>query len=231
MRSHFDKQLEALNKEVITMGMLCEAAIDKASQALLGCDAALAGELPELLEQVNQKERQIEGVCLRLLLQQQPVARDLRTVSAALKLVTDVERIADQSADIGEILALGNVRRLPEQVPLKDMTAAVTKMVTESIDAFVKQDRKIACAVIKYDDVVDGYFNTAKSALIEALKQPDADAEASVDLLMISKYFERIADHAVNIAKWVSFSITGELVSEETSALGALSDGPRPSEK
>ncbi len=215
MRSRFDMQLEELNREMITMGMLCETAIAKASKALLACDVAIARELPELLTSINQKERDIEAICLRLLLHQQPVAKDLRTVSAALKMVTDVERIGDQSADFAEIVAMGHITSIPETLPISEISAAVTKMVTKSIDAFVKQDSKTAVAVIEYDDVVDDLFNDCKAALIDLLKTPDANGEAMVDLLMISKYFERIGDHAVNIAKWVLFSITGTIVQDE----------------
>ena len=211
MRSRFDMQLEELHKEMITMGMLCESAIAKASKALLSCNMALAGELPELLTQINQKERQIEAICLRLLLHQQPVARDLRTVSAALKMVTDVERIGDQSANIAEIVSTGHTGTMAEHLPLRETAFVVIKMVTDSIDAFVKQDSKIAQAVIEYDDIVDNYFNDTKQALISILKMPDANGEAAIDLLMIAKYYERIGDHAVNIAKWVLFSITGNL--------------------
>ena len=211
MRSKFDMQLEDLKREMTTIGMLCENAIAKASHALLSCDTALAGELPELLSQITQKERDIEAICLRLLLHQQPVARDLRTVSSALKMVTDAQRIGTQSADIGEIICLGNIRTIPQGLPLRDMATAVIRMVTDSIDSFVKQDGKIARAVIEYDDVVDGQFNTMKAELINLLKQPERDGEAMVDLLMVSKYFERIGDHAVNIAKWVLFSLTGNL--------------------
>lgn len=211
MRSRLDMQLEALNREMITMGMLCETAIAKASKSLISCDTDMANELPELLNQINQKERDIEAICLRLLLHQQPVAKDLRTVSAALKMVTDVERIGDQSADFAEIVAMGHITHIPESLPIREMAAAVIKMVTESMDAFVKQDRKTAAAVIEYDDVVDALFNDCKSALIALIKQPDSNGEALVDLLMIAKYFERIGDHAVNIAKWVLFSITGTI--------------------
>ena len=211
MRSKFDLQLEELKKEMTTMGMLCENALAKASHALMSCDAALAREVPEFLTQVTQKERDVESICLKLLLHQQPVARDLRTVSSALKMVTDAQRIGTQSADIAEILALGNITRLPESLPLREMATAVIRMVSESIDAFVKQDGNIARSVIEYDDVVDGQFNSAKAALIELLKTPDINGEAMVDLLMIAKYYERIGDHAVNIAKWVLFSLTGDL--------------------
>lgn len=214
MRSKFDLQLEELKKEMTTMGMLCENAIAKASQALLTCNTVMAAEMPELLNQVTQKERDIESICLKLLLHQQPVARDLRTVSAALKMVTDAQRIGTQSTDISEIVAIGNIREIPENLPIRQMADAVISMVTGSIDAFVKQDGKIAKAVIEYDDVVDGDFNSMKAALIEFLKEPSANGEAIVDLLMIAKYYERIGDHAVNIAKWVLFSLTGKILSE-----------------
>ena len=211
MRSRFDMQLEQLKLEMTSMGMLCENAIAKASHALLNCDVKAAGELPELLNQVTQKERDIEAICLRLLLQQQPVARDLRTVSAALKMVTDAQRIGTQSGDIGEIGAMGYIREIPEGLPIREMATAVISMVTDSIDSFVKQDGNLSRSVIKYDDVVDDYFNSIKHSLVQRLKTQEGSSEAMVDLLMIAKYFERIGDHAVNIAKWVLFSLTGSL--------------------
>lgn len=211
MRTRFDEQLQQLNREMITMGMLCENAIEKAAQALLSVDIDLAGSLPEILTQVNQKERDIENICLRLLLHQQPVARDLRTVSAALKMVTDIERIGNQSADIAEIIGMGHIHEVDMSLPLHDMAEAVIKMVTDSMDAYVKKDMEIAKSVVAYDNVVDEYFNDVKKALIEQLKQTESDAEAILDLLMIAKYFERIGDHAVNIANWVQFSITGKM--------------------
>lgn len=211
MRSRFDMQLEQLKLEMTSMGMLCENAIAKASHALLNCDVKAAGELPELLNQVTQKERDIEAICLRLLLQQQPVARDLRTVSAALKMVTDAQRIGTQSGDIAEIVAMGYIHEIPEGLPIREMANAVIHMVTDSIDSFVKQDGKLSRNVIEYDDVVDDYFNTIKHSLVQRLKTQEGSSEAMVDLLMIAKYFERIGDHAVNIAKWVLFSLTGSL--------------------
>lgn len=211
MRSRFDMQLEQLKLEMTSMGMLCENAIAKASHALLDCDVKAAGELPELLNQVAQKERDIEAICLRLLLQQQPVARDLRTVSAALKMVTDAQRIGTQSGDIAEIVAMGYIREIPEGLPIREMATAVIHMVTDSIDSFVKQDGKLSRNVIEYDDVVDDYFNSIKHSLVQRLKTQEGSSEAMVDLLMIAKYFERIGDHAVNIAKWVLFSLTGSL--------------------
>lgn len=211
MRSRFDMQLEQLKLEMTSMGMLCENAIAKASHALMNCDVKAAGELPELLNQVTQKERDVEAICLRLLLQQQPVARDLRTVSAALKMVTDAQRIGTQSGDIAEIVAMGYIREIPEGLPIREMATAVISMVTDSIDSFVKQDGKLSRNVIEYDDVVDDYFNSIKHSLVQRLKTQEGSSEAMVDLLMIAKYFERIGDHAVNIAKWVLFSLTGSL--------------------
>ena len=227
MRSRFDMQLEDLKMEMTTMGMLCENAIAKTSHALLSCDLALARELPELLGRITQKERDIETICLKLLLHQQPVARDLRTVSSALKMVTDAQRIGTQSADISEIIVLGNIRTIPEGLPVREMATGVIGMVTNSIDAFVKQDGKIARDVIEYDDIVDALFDKTKLRLIELLKQPGMNGEAMVDLLMISKYYERIGDHAVNIAKWVLFSLTGDLDLDAS----YFSEGAHTSEK
>lgn len=211
MRSQFDMQLSELNNKMINIGMLCETAIAKASKSLLNHDMRMAQELPELLNQIAEKEREIEGVCMKLLLHQQPVARDLRTVSSALKMVTDIQRVGTQSADIAEIVLLGNITQIPQALPISEMAAAAIKMVTDSIDSFVKQDGKIAVSVVEYDDVVDNLFGICKSMLIDFVKAPDANGETMVDLLMIAKYFERIGDHAVNIAKWVLFSITGKI--------------------
>lgn len=210
MRYQFDLQLAELNKKMITIGMLCETAIAKTSKALLSSDIVTAKELPELLGQITENEREIESICLKLLLHQQPVAKDLRAVSAALKMVTDAQRIGTQSTEIAEIVALGNITEIPERLPIRPMANAVIKMVTDSIDSFVKQDSNTAKSVIKYDDVVDNYFNDCKSTLIDLIRYPKNSSEAVIDLLMIAKYYERIGDHAVNIAKWVLFSITGK---------------------
>ena len=210
MRPEFDEQLDLLHKELITMGALCENAIAMSAKALTEGDARLAETVPALSAQIDQKEREIESLCLKLLLQQQPVAKDLRTISSALKMVTDMARVGDQSADIAEILVLENIHSTDDTRIICDMSAAVIKMVTESIDAFVKQDLQMAKDVIDYDDVVDTFFNQVKQMLIELFRKPDTDGEFAVDLLMIAKYFERIGDHAVNIAKWVLFSITGK---------------------
>ena len=227
MRSRFDMQLEDLKTEMTAMGMLCENAIAKASHALFGNDRKLASELPELLSRVTQKERDIETICLKLLLHQQPVAKDLRAVSSALKMVTDAQRIGTQSAEIAEILLLGNITAIPQGLPIYEMATSVISMVTDSIDAFVKQDGKIARAVIEYDDIVDSLFNRVKARLIELLKEPESNGETMVDLLMIAKYYERIGDHAVNIAKWVLFSLTGNLEFESA----YFEEGGQASEK
>ena len=209
MRSKFDQQLDALNHELIATGALCENAIAMSAKALMAGDTALAAGVGELSAQINQKERDIESMCMKLLLQQQPVARDLRTISSALKMVTDLERIGQQSADIAEIILTGCIRTADETPHIRDMAMAVIKMVTESIDAFVRRDTVLARSVIDYDDVVDECFDEVKATLIERLGRGEADGELTLDLLMIAKYFERIGDHAVNIAQWVCFSITG----------------------
>lgn len=214
MRSKFDEQLELLNSEMIKMGALCENAIALSAKALVNSDLEIAAKVPEISAQIDEKEREIEGLCLKLLLQQQPVARDLRVVSSALKMVTDMERIGDQSADIAEIISMENIFASDDSLYIHDMAVSVIKMVTDSIDAFVKKDETLAREVIAYDDIVDDYFNKVKKMLIKSLTKPEADGEHALDLLMIAKYFERIGDHAVNIANWVLFSITGSRESE-----------------
>lgn len=209
MRSKFDEQLDLLNKELITMGAFCENAIELSANALTKGKPELANTVFHLSAQIAEKEREIENRCLKLLLQQQPVAKDLRMVSSALKMVTDMARIGDQSADIAEIITLANIRSTDSTQVIYDMSVAVIKMVTDSIDAFVKKDMQMAKAVIDYDDVVDSFFDKVKKMLIDLFSKPETDGEYAIDLLMIAKYFERIGDHAVNIAKWVLFSITG----------------------
>ena len=210
MRNKFDKQLEILNKEMTEMGSLCEKAIALSAKALVDGNIDLAKEVPELSELINHKEREIEGMCLKLLLQQQPVAKDLRVISSALKMVTDMERIGDQSADIAEIITTAGINASNDNIHIHDMAVAVIKMVNDSIDAFVAKDTDIAENVIEYDDVVDNCFLKTKGILIEKFSAPETDGEYALDLLMIAKYFERIGDHAVNIAKWVMYSITGK---------------------
>ena len=209
MRSKFDEQLETLNENLIIMGALCEDAITISVNALEKGDVAEAEKVSDISLQIEHKEREIENLCMKLLLQQQPVARDLRVVSSALKMITDMERIGHQSADIAEIITMANVSASDDTLYIRDMASSVIKMVTDSIDAFVNKDAKAAKAVIIYDDVVDDYFNKVKSMLIAKFASSENNAEYALDLLMIAKYFERIGDHAVNIAEWVLFSITG----------------------
>ncbi len=208
MRSRFDEQLELLNKEMIMMGAMCENAIAGSAKALAG-GGADSEQVSECSAQIDRKEREIESLCLRLLLQQQPVASDLRVISSALKMITDMERIGDQSADIAEIAASAEVGITEDTGDIRDMAVSVIKMVTDSIDAFVKRDVAAARAVIEYDDVVDGYFAKIKRGLTDRFAENETEAERAIDLLMIAKYFERIGDHAANIASWVVFSITG----------------------
>lgn len=209
MRSKFDEQLELLHKELIEMGALCENAIAMAAKALSEGNTKLADKVPELSMEIDRKERDIEAMCMKLLLQQQPVAKDLRMISSALKMVTDMERIGDNSGDIAEIVTMANISPSDNTEHIQDMARATIKMVTDSIDAFVKKDIEIANAVITYDDVVDGLFDEVKTDLIEKFGNPESNGEKVLDLLMIAKYFERMGDHAVEIAKWVLFSITG----------------------
>ena len=209
MRSKFDQQLAALNQELTEMGATCAQAIGLAAQALEQQDVALAAPVGQLEEQTNEQERTIEALCLKLLLQQQPVARDLRQISAALKMITDMERIGDQAEDIAEIVTFLNGRHPENSALMREMARATIKMVTDSVDAFVKHDILLAEQVVRDDDTVDAYFDQVKHRLIEKIAAEPSDGEYALDLLMISKYFERIGDHATNIAEWVIFSVTG----------------------
>ena len=210
MRNKFDEQLSQLNHEMIEMGALCEEVIALASRALTENDKSLAARVAPLDSEIDRKERDIENLCLKLLLQQQPVARDLRQISAALKMITDMERIGDQAEDIAEIVAFLGGRGAENSALLREMACSTIKMVTESVDAYVRQNTALAEQVIAEDDVVDDYFTRVKKGLIERIAQDPTDGEFALDLLMIAKYFERIGDHAVNIAEWVIFSVTGE---------------------
>ncbi len=209
MRTRFDEQLSKLNTELIEMGALCEEVIALAVDALTKADAGLAKTVAPVDEKIDQKERDIEALCLKLLLQQQPVARDLRQISAALKMITDMERIGDQAKDIAELIRFLPPRPIEQGELLRKMARAVIKMVTESVDAFVKHDIMIAKAAIADDDTVDAYFDSVKDELIARIAKNPQDGAFALDLLMVAKYFERIGDHAVNIAEWVIFSVTG----------------------
>ena len=211
MRSMFDQQLKTLNEEMLYMGGICEDTIQQTIEALISGDVKKAHDLNNMMSQLTQQERSIENICLKLLMQQQPVARDLRTISSSLKMVTDMERIGIQACEIAEIIAAGNVVRATDKVDFQELSNEVSHMVQMAMMAYDKKDMNLADEVIKYDDVVDKLFCDIRGDLIEQLKDDTNDAECFIDMLMIDKYFERIGDHAVNIASWVKFSITGEI--------------------
>lgn len=212
MRNRFDTQLELLNKELIEMGALCEELIKFSQKALLEdkdyVETARAKEM-----EVDRMESDIENLCMKLLLKQQPVARDLRSVSSALKMISDMERIGDQSLDIIEIA--GYVKRCDKESKqyIEDMSNAAGKMVSDSVEAFVRKDEELAKEVIASDDKVDALFDIMKKRLIEIVSKEQADGEMYIDLIMIAKYYERIGDHATNIAEWVLYYLTGTKVS------------------
>lgn len=209
MRSRFDEQLMLLNKEMIEMGALCEEAIELVAKALETNNAEIYKKVRPISLEIDQKEKDIEARCMKLLLQQQPVARDLRQISAALKMITDMERIGDQAEDIAEIIGYLNGENRNSSVPVQEMAKATIKMVTESIDAYVNKDVALAEAVLKEDDIIDEYFMESKRRLIKMVAENPENGEYALDLLMVAKYFERIGDHATNIAEWVIFSVTG----------------------
>ena len=216
MRTRFDRQLEQLNVELIRMGALCEEAISIVAKSLLDSDLTYLPHALDLDDQIDDKEREIEGLCMKILLQQQPVASDLRVVSSALKMISDMERIGDQAEDIAEITK--SIKKPKEEIcgdHISDMTKIAISMVTESVYSFVKKDLEIARAVIKKDDIVDQLFLEIKDDIISAVREDKTLGEYFVDILMIAKYLERISDHAVNVAEWVIFSLTGQHVNEE----------------
>ena len=209
MRNRFDEQLFEMNRELIEMGAMCEEAIASAVKALTTGDIELAKKVKNTSGFIDQKERDIESRCMKLLLHQQPVARDLRAISAALKMITDMERIGDQAEDIAEIvISIGNYPVDSLEI-IQQMARETVKMVTDSVDAFVKKDVELAQEVIRRDDIVDSYFLKVKYDIINLISENPADGGFALDLLMISKYFERIGDHATNIAEWVIYSVTG----------------------
>ena len=214
MRSRFDGELQQLNNVLIMMGAACEEAIACSVKAALDADETEEGELraraAELEEKIDRQERDAEDLCLRLLLLQQPVAGDLRVISSALKMISDMERIGDQALDIAELA--GRIRGVDDgrRLHLRQMATETIKMVTDSVNAFVNADLQAARAVVAYDDVVDGLFNAVRRELTELVSGDSANGEMYLDTLMAAKYFERIGDHAANIAEWVEFSITGK---------------------
>ncbi len=209
MRNKFDEQLELLNRELIEMGALCERSLKIIVDELLSGDMTHNEEVIHAESEIDQKERDIEQLCLKLLLQQQPVAGDLRQISAALKMITDMERIGDQTQDIAEILNYGTLGALYHDHVLVQMAKAAMQMVTGSVDAYVRNDAALAEAVMRQDDEVDRLFLREREELIAIIAADPQSGEIALDQMMIAKYFERIGDHAVNIANWVYFSITG----------------------
>ncbi len=210
MRNRFDRQLKELNNEMIEMGAMIEAAIEKAVSALVNQDVEKAKEAVKGDDVINHQEKNIENLCLKLLLQQQPVARDLRQISAALKMVTDMERIGDHAADISEItIALASQPYVKKLEHIQEMAKETMQMIVKAVDAFVEKDKEKAIAVMEQDDVVDDLFDTVKKELIGLIHENPENGEQAADLLMVAKYFERIGDHATNISEWVVFSITG----------------------
>lgn len=211
MRNRFDSQLENLNSSLIEMGGLVEQAISNAYSALIEQNAEQAEKNIKFDAVINEKEREIEGLCMKLLLQQQPVAKDLRLISAVLKMITDLERIGDHAQDISEIvLFLSSQKYIKKLEHISKMAEITAKMVTDSIDAFVKRDIMLAQRVCDTDDTVDDLFVTVKNELISLINENVKNGEQAMDFLMIAKYFERIGDHAVNVGEWVIFSITGK---------------------
>jgi len=209
MRNRFDKQLFEMNRELIEMGAMCEEAIASAVKALTDNDIELAEKVKRNSSAIDRMEREIEGHCMKLLLHQQPVARDLRAISAALKMITDMERIGDQAEDIAEIVISMGKHNLEDLEIIEEMARETVKMVTDSVDAFVKKDVSLAQDVIIRDDIVDSCFLKVKYGIIDLIAENHSEGGFALDLLMISKYFERIGDHATNIAEWVIYSVTG----------------------
>ena len=209
MREYYESQLAKLNTEMIQMGARCEDAISGAIQALLENNRTLAEKVDDFELEIDQYERDIERLCMRLLLLQQPVATDLRMVSSALKMISDLERIGDQAADIAELTRFAQLPEGSGRVHIGEMARAVIRMVTDSVDSFVKRDLELARAVRAQDDQVDALFNQIKAELIALIASDAASGELWLDLIMVAKYLERIGDHATNVAEWVEYGITG----------------------
>ena len=210
MRNSFDMQLRKLNNELIEMGSLIETAIARAYKGLINQNIEIAKENVEFDREIDQKEKEVENICLKLLLQQQPVASDLRLISSAIKMITDMERIGDQAADISELtILMSKTQYIKRFDHIEQMAKATIEMVTTSVNAFVKRDLELARSVFARDDIVDNLFVTIKNDLIELIREDVNNGEQAIDLIMVAKYFERIGDHAVNLADWVIFSIVG----------------------
>lgn len=215
MRDQYEKQLKQLKEELVRMGELCEKAIGEAAKALDEGNLKRAKGVMEADGEIDRMEKDIESLCLKLLLQQQPVAGDLRQISAALKMITDMERIGDQAADIAEIIQSGKMTEGKVLAEIGKMARSAAGMVNQSVSAYVKGDRELAKRVIAEDDIVDRFFDQIKDELISSIAAGRGDGSRAIDQIMIAKYLERIGDHATNIAEWVEYSITGIHQSEE----------------
>lgn len=210
MRNKFDMQLDLLKEQLTHMGELCEIAINRATAALQEGSVSKARDVIRADEEIDQMEKDIERLCLKLLLQQQPVAKDLRQISAALKMITDMERIGDQASDIAEIIISEKMSEATEMPKIGQMSEAAAKMVRDSVSAYVRKDLELSRKVVEADDAVDMMFVENKQELIDFIAENKGDkGKKAIDLIMVAKYLERIADHATNIAEWVEFSITG----------------------
>ena len=211
MRIHFDEQLDQLNKEIINMGSLIEQAIGMAVEALIKQDVDKAQKAMEFDEEVDHQEKVIETLCLKLLLQQQPVAKDLRVISAALKMITDMERIGDHASDISDLaIQLSGLPHIEQLTHIEQMAKEIMVMLIQGLEAYVERNYEKAEEVIAHDDIIDDLFAKVKQELIDIIQKNSDCAGQAADLLMVAKYFERIGDHATNIAEWVIFSITGK---------------------
>lgn len=208
MRNKFDEQLNVLNQELMKMGSTIEESIQKAVEALIKHDVELAKNVVEHDDEVDKEQKTIESICFNLLIQQQPVAKDLRNITAALKMVTDMERIGDHAADISEItIQLADQEYIKKLEHISDMARATMVMLIQAVESFVERDMEKAKSVINQDDNVDDLFEKVRDELISMIQQDRANGEQATDLLLIAKYFERIGDHATNIAEWVIFSL------------------------
>lgn len=208
MRSKFDEQLHLLNQEMMQMGSMIEDSIQKAINALIDQNVELAKKIMDNDTQIDHEQKKIENLCFNLLMQQQPVAKDLRVISAAMKMVTDMERIGDHAADISEMtILMSKTKYIPNLEHINRMASETVQMLIRSIEAYVEKDMNKAVDVIASDDVVDDLFDKNKAELIEQIQRDPQSAESAADMLMVAKYFERIGDHATNIAEWVIFAL------------------------
>lgn len=214
MRESFEGQLAELNDQLISMGALCEDAIAAAMKALSDDDIGMADAASETERKIDAKEREIENICMRLLMRQQPVARDLRLVSSAMRMISDMERIGDQASDIADIARFIRGSGAKDLAHIYEMGVQAVKMVTESVDSFVRRDLALAKRVVEHDDIVDTMFTEVRERLVGIIRSRPQEAEVCLDLLMAAKYLERIGDHAVNIAEWVEYSLTGSYKGE-----------------